>query len=178
MLTRLPEFVDPWRLADRRKSFSGQEKLRNLSRLRGLLTRPDGVVTYELRFGRDEGRWPRIRGRVRTTLNLECQRCLGELEVPVDAMLDLAVIEVPGEAEALPDSCEPVMAEDGRLRLLDVIEEELLLAVPQVPRHQTDVCAVTTQGTAAAGTGADKEQTEVRDSPFSVLAGMKTKRKN
>jgi uncharacterized protein len=178
MLTRLPEFVDPWRLADQGKSFSGQEKLRNLSRIRDLLTRPGGEVAYELRFGRDEGRWPRIKGWVRTTLNLECQRCLGELGVPVDAVLDLAVIEVPGEADALPESCEPVLAEDGRLRLLDIIEEELLLAVPQVPRHEAQDCAGAAQRAVAPQDGADTEQTEVPESPFAVLAGMKTKRKN
>jgi uncharacterized protein len=178
MLTRLPEFVDPWRLADQGKSFSGQEKLRNLSRLRDLMTRPGGEVAYELRFGRDEGRWPRIKGWVRTTLNLECQRCLGELGVPVDAVLDLAVIEVAGEADALPESCEPVLAEDGRLRLLDIIEEELLLAMPQVPRHEAQYCAAAAQRAVAPQDGADTEQTEVPESPFAVLAGMKTKRKN
>ena len=178
MLTRLPEFVDPWRLADQGKSFSGQEKLSNFSRLRSLLTRPDGEVAYELRFGRDEGRWPRIMGWVRTILNLECQRCLEELGIEVNAMLDLAVIEVPGEADALPASCEPVLAEDGRLRLLDIIEEELLLAVPQVPRHEAEDCAGVAQRAVALQDGADKEQKEVPESPFAVLAGMKTKRKN
>ena len=178
MLTRLPEFVDPWRLADQRKCFSGQEKVSNLPRLRGLLTRTDGEVAYELRFGRGEGRWPRITGWVRTTLNLECQRCLGEQEIPVDATLDLAVIEVPAEAETLPGSCEPVLVEDGRLRLLDIIEEELLLAVPQVPRHEAGVCAGAAQGAVAGQDGDDTEHTEVPDNPFAVLSGMKTKRNN
>jgi len=132
-------------------------------------------VAYELRFGRGEGRWPRIRGWVRTTLNLECQRCLGELGISVDATLDLAVIEVPDEADTLPDSCEPILVEDGRLRLLDIIEEELLLAVPQVPRHVAGVCAPAQK---AGQDRVDTEQTEVPESPFAVLTGMKTKRKN
>ena len=178
MLTRLPEFVDPWRLADQRKSFSGQEKVGNLPRLCGFLARPDGEVAYELRFGRGEGRWPRIMGWVRTTLNLECQRCLGELEIPVDAMLDLAVIEVLDEAETLPDACEPVLAEDGRVRLLDIIEDELLLAVPQVPRHEMGVCEGAAQGVVADQDGADTEQIAVPDNPFAVLSGIKTKRNN
>ncbi len=35
----------------------------------------------------------------------------------------------------MPDDLEPVLAEDDRLRLRDLVEEELLLSLPIVPLH-------------------------------------------
>ena len=79
--------------------------------------------------------------RASTTAVLECQRCLGPVEV-------LLVIErnfrfVYGEdaaAQLDAESEDDVLALTRALDLRDLIEDELLLALPIVPRHE--VCPV------------------------------------
>ena len=39
------------------------------------------------------------------------------------------------EQEMMPESYEPVLVENGRLALVELVEDELLLGVPQVPRN-------------------------------------------
>ncbi len=179
MSSRLVEFVDPWRLAGGGKVISGTVRLAELPRLTEVLQSTNGEVEYQLEFYSGEKKRPKIKGFVRAGLMLTCQRCLGPVVLPVDSDLNLAVIEVPEEAELLPDECDPVWVEDGQIQLLDLIEEELLLAVPQVARHSLDEC---TEALTEEYAAQEEFQPEVADNadsvldeenPFAVLAGLK-----
>jgi uncharacterized protein len=176
MSSRLPEYVDPWRLADREDCISGTVPLSEFTRLGSVLLSDDGEAVFRLDFSRDAKRRARITGAVSATLAVECQRCLKALELLVDAEINLAVIEVPEEAERIPGECDPVQAEDGLVHLLDMIEDELILAIPQVPMHEPDKCAVD------YGSPVPDEVPELspssetaEDNPFAVLARLKSK---
>ncbi|MEJ2384110.1 MAG: YceD family protein [Xanthomonadales bacterium] len=135
-----PDIVDPWKAADGRRAFGGTVPLARLERLTALLA-PDGAggidwgeAAFEAVFGYDEQGLVTIRVSVRAELPLVCQRSLEIYLEPVDRMSTVAVITDIGEQESLPDVYEPVLVEDRRLALASLVEEELLLAVPQVPR--------------------------------------------
>ncbi|MEW7983137.1 MAG: YceD family protein [Candidatus Sedimenticola endophacoides] len=173
----MPEFVDPWRSADQKRVFSGRIALDQLPRLAGVLARAAGEATYELGFARDEKRRARIRGGVSATLTLECQRCLEAFDLLVDTTLDLAVVEGSAEAERLPEAIDPVLAEAGMLRLPDLIEDELLLSIPQVPKHALEACAARERGDTARGqprqpAGETARRGQERH-PFAVLSQLK-----
>ncbi len=180
MSSRLPELVDPWRSADQNRSFSGRVELEQLHRLTGALHAVSGEAEFDLVFLRDEQRRPRISGHVRATLSLQCQRCLDELVLPVDAELNLAVIEVAAEAERLPEEVEPVQVEEGMLRLLDIVEDELILAIPQVPMHGPSECDVERAESAPEPVPADPrhDESDQKENPFSVLAGLRKDSEN
>ncbi len=176
MSLRLPEFLDPWRLAEQGGGVEGTVPLARMERLGDLLENRQGDVAFDLRFGRDDKRRPRITGRVRASLALTCQRCLGTLDLPVDVEVDLAVIEVQAEAERLPEACDPLLADNGRVRLLDLLEDELLLAVPQVPMHDAATCSMIEHGAdrdPAPATGGAAEAEPERPNPFAALAGLR-----
>ncbi|MES9913105.1 MAG: YceD family protein [Candidatus Sedimenticola sp. 4PFRAG1] len=177
MSSRLPEYVDPWRSADQRKHFSGRVEQADLPRLAGILKRIEGDVEFELMFDRDDKRRSRIKGFVRSSLVLECQRCLESMQLDVDSALNLGVIEVPDEAERLPEDMDPVQVEDGLIRLLDLVEDELILASPQVPMHTQQECRIELADNVDESLVADEQEsvTEHADNPFAVLAGLKTK---
>lgn len=177
MSARLPEFVDPWLLAERGRVIAGELDLARFPRLVEVLSDTKGVVQFELDFGKDERNRVRIKGFVRAGLCLECQRCLELVTLPVDSRLDLVVIEVPAEAERIPETCEPVIAEDGRLSVSDLIEEELLLAIPQIPMHDAEDCSMGRFETIENGQkGSRKESNTVN--PFAILSSLKPDRKN
>lgn len=79
--------------------------------------------------------------RVEADLPLLCQRSLEPYLEPVERRSSLAVVESVADQDAVPDHYEPVLADSGRLALQDLVEDELLLALPEVPRNP-DVAAV------------------------------------
>ncbi|MCG6897378.1 MAG: YceD family protein [Thiocapsa sp.] len=95
---------------------------------------------YRLRFDRDRRGRSIVSGCVQTGLRVCCQRCLGELEIPVDAAIALALVRRDEDARDLPDHLDPWLIADDRVRPLELVEDELLLAIPQIPRHSAGCC--------------------------------------
>ncbi len=175
MSSRLPEFIDPWHFAEIGKEISGHAKLSGFTRLTEVLVDTAGEAEFELRFRKGEKRRVHITGYVRAGLSLECQRCLEPVRIPVATELDVVVVEGYEEAGLLGDEFEPLLAGDKRIRLNEVIEDELLLALPQVPMHRQGECAASLDNTGWSPEQLDEEQAEKKPNPFAVLADLKSK---
>lgn len=179
MSMTLKDCLDPWKAADLGLSVTGQLDLQALPRLSALLlNNPDGepgVVEASLVFARDEDRRPFVEGNLSCQLTMQCQRCLEPMTLTVDEPLSMVFIEAGSRVEMTdnqePESRDIYDVEDRRLCLLDVIEDELLLQMPQVPMHTAPACVINTEfgdEPAAAETGE-------KENPFAVLAGLKGK---
>jgi uncharacterized protein len=73
-----------------------------------------------------------------TALQLACQRCLQPVTVALAIRPKLRFVHGEEQAERLDeDSEDDVLALDKALDLHDLIEDELILALPLVPRHDT-----------------------------------------
>ncbi len=175
MSSRFPDFVDPWRFADVEKQISGHIEITKLARLTGALKEPVGEAEFMLAFGRDAERRSRITGYVRAVLVLECQRCLGPMRYPVETSVDLIVVEGHGEAEQLPDSSDPLLIGETKVRLSDLVEDELLLALPQVAMHELEACTAKCPGREQPLNDGEQESATTPASPFAKLAELKTK---
>lgn len=167
MSQHFPELLDPLRFADLGKHFAGRIPLTAFSRLDPLLLDSTGDVEFELRFLRESGRAV-IRGRVRALLQLDCQRCRGSMAFEAVSEICLAVVEALGEVERLPEPYDPLLLEAPTIKLVELLEDELLLSLPQVPMHAPGQCA-------AAQAGEPEEAATVEASPFAVLAELKRK---
>ena len=108
-----------------------------------------------------------VSGRARTELRLRCQRCLEAMPYPVDVRFRLAVVQSAGEAERLPEALDPLLISEGRLRVADVVEDELLLSLPLVPKHAPEHCAPHGDGSAGP------RETTATAGPFSMLGAIK-----
>jgi uncharacterized protein len=172
MSKRLPEHLDPWRFADLGETFAGSVALQDLSRLRESLLDDQGRASFELEFYRDERRRACLKGRVEATLLLECQRCLKAVRLKVSSDTAIAFVEGFDEAEQLPEALDPWMVEDQRVSLQDLIEDELLLALPQVAMHPADECTATDTG-ARGDTAIEAADEAERENPFAILSGLK-----
>jgi uncharacterized protein len=175
MSSRLPDFVDPWHFADIGKRITGTVTLADLPRLGPFLQETDGQAEFELVFSRDEGKRACISGFVKAELVLQCQRCLGPLRVEVDSVINLVAVEGVGEAEQLPESVEPLLMEESRVRLADLVEDELLLSIPQIPRHTSGPCATDNVIKDSVSPEAAEDDQEKVENPFAELAALKTK---
>jgi uncharacterized protein len=135
--------IDGFEFASAGATQQGVLSLGAFERLRDVLASDEGEVAYELKGVRDERGRPSLRLRVRSTLQLRCQRCLGPLafEVQADSLLVLAATQAEIDADPV-DVQSPDRVLAGReMAVADLIEDELILAVPYAPRHERCVPA-------------------------------------
>ena len=167
---RLPHQIDPFRLAEAGAQLSGHLPLRQFSRLRQALADDTGSIAVKLDFDVDELGVPTVVGRVSATLPLICQRCLETYTYPVDVQIALAWVKTEQEADKLPLRYEPYVVEETPLLLNDVIEDELLLALPQIPMHDETECPASKL---LKQRNKVTDEPEPKANPFAVLAKLK-----
>jgi uncharacterized protein len=133
--------IDGFEFASAGATQQGVLPLSGFPRLRDMLASDEGEVAYQLRGVRDERGRPGLRLRVDGELQLRCQRCLGPMafEVKADELLLLAATQAEIDADpAEVDAPDRVVAAK-QMSVADLVEDELILAVPYAPRH--DECA-------------------------------------
>ncbi|GMQ89042.1 MAG: YceD family protein [Gammaproteobacteria bacterium] len=164
MLDCLPEYIEPVGLADAGRSFRGEVPVSELMRLRPSLSRADGRLKVALEFHVDERRVRTLSGCVEGSVDLVCQRCLETLMFPLDVDFKLGIISSDEEISRLPDGYEPLLVTGEPLRTFDVIEDEVLLAIPVIPLHE---------GVDGCKSGYVNQPAAEKENPFSVLKKLK-----
>jgi len=153
--------IDGFEFASAGAAQQGVWPLSDFPRLRDVLATGAGEVAYEIKGVRDARGRPALRLKVRGTLALRCQRCLEPM--PFEARTDetLVLAATVAEIHAEPaDAHGPDRVVAGKeMALRELIEDELILAVPYAPRHES----------CTAGTGSDAAD---RTSPFAGLRGL------
>lgn len=170
---RLPHQIDPFRLAEAGAQLSGNLPLRQFQRLRQILADDAGEIAVELNFEVDELGVPVVLGNISASLALTCQRCLEAFAFPVNQEIALAWVRTTQEADKLPLRYEPYLVEETPVILNDVIEDELLLALPQIPMHEEAQCPAS-KLLKQANTATNEP--EHNDNPFSVLEKLKSEK--
>jgi len=80
---------------------------------------------------------PWLHVRARTRLTLVCQRCLGPLDTTLEVDRWMRFVHGEEAAAALDAEIEDdVLALERMLDLHELVEDELILAMPLVPRHE------------------------------------------
>lgn len=170
----IPENVDPFRLAEQNLQIDGVVKIVDMHRLnasrRADIANATEVVNVRLTFGVDEQAQANVRGNIHTVLKLQCQRCMEHFNYEIISDFALGIVRSLEEAKSLSSEYEPALVkEDGQLALRDLVEDELILNLPLIPKHEPDICET-------AFPLADSSWEEAKgDSPFQVLQALKQK---
>ena len=78
------------------------------------------------------------------SLPLTCQRCLGPVDMTVSIDRSFRFVESEAQAEIEDEASEEdVLALSAEFSLADLLEDEVLMALPAVPRHEECPVAVT-----------------------------------
>ncbi len=148
------------------REFEGRIPLASMTRLRDGLFDTDGDVHYVLAFGTDQMKVPYAELRIDAALPLECQRSLQRFVFPVQTTQRLGLIRDEADEAALPAEYEALLVEaDGMLRPKELVEDELILALP--------VVAVAPDVDAVEREFAPTEEEQAQANPFAALAGLK-----
>ncbi|MCI0654008.1 MAG: YceD family protein [Methylococcaceae bacterium] len=133
-----------------------------MDRLSDSLIDDRGDVRYELLFAKDS-KICTVTGQVEAVLCLECSVCMNKMIYAVRTETGLAIVSSLEEAARLPGIYEPLLVVDRQTRIKEIIEEELLLAIPIIPRHEE--CTIAKHGYQSPRQNAMN--------PFSILAELK-----
>lgn len=169
MLKCLPEYVDALHLADMKQHLTGQLNVAGMQRLAPSLHTIQGMVDVELEFGKDEQHIRYLRGQIHARLTVNCQRCLRPMELAIYAEPCLGMVTAPDQLDNLPENYEPLMVDSQQMSLAGIIEDELILALPSVPRHADEVCSINQ-------ISAGLEQAAPHKNPFATLDQLKRNR--
>tara|TARA_B100001094_G_C17957485_1_gene683705 strand:- start:315 stop:842 length:528 start_codon:yes stop_codon:yes gene_type:complete len=169
---RLPKYMDARKIFLQREEVSGLIEIVDLTRLRGLLADDIGRVYVELSFVLDDSGKRVVKGKVKATLNVICQRCLEKFEILVGDEISLGVIESEELALGLDSALDPWICSDYKLSLLELVEEQLILCLPIVIHHEDSDCvnSIDYQANVSA-----MEGDSAKDNPFAELRTLKTK---
>lgn len=153
--------IDGFGFAAAGGSLRGAWPVSIMPRLREELHDNAGAVEFEVEGGCDAHGRPQLALRASATLVLTCRRCLGPVECALgaDAILLLAASQEEIDAEPISVEGPEWIVAQKEMALRDLVEDELLLALPYAPRHEN--CPA--QG---------REAAEKRHTPFEGLRGM------
>lgn len=143
-------------------SLQGELHVASLTRLHDLLADTDGCLTYRLEGMIGTRRRSQLVVAVDGMLSLRCQRCLEALRYPLElrSLLEFVDRECDLTQEELEDDSRDFLPNQKDLDVATLIEDEILLALPTVPRHEN--CVLPEVGRDVA-----------EESPFSVLAPLR-----
>ncbi len=141
MSGRLPVHIDPLRLADEGRQLQGELAGSSLARLREVAnpgSQPE-TVAVDLRFERSAQGARRMRGAISSTVELICQRCLEPVRIRLVAEPDVLLVASEAGSGGMTEAGDTLVAE-AQMALTQLVEDELLLALPMVPMHAEGEC--------------------------------------
>lgn len=155
--------LDVEELASRRAVLAGAVDPASMPRLLELVTARPGEIAYHIEFTRHVSRRPKMLGHVEGVLPLVCQRCLGRLDWSFDTRFEIVVVD---SERVETGGLDALVCSSGRIELARVIEDELLLALPNAPVHPHGACE------APPIRVSGEQPRSLRPSPFSALRAL------
>ena len=138
---KLPITIDPYKSAQRRLVCNGVFEVSEMNRLLAACKGCDQQVHVNVSFGIDELGLVTISGKGCVSATLICQRCTGDLEVELDIDFVFSPVKNEEAAENLPSYYDAIELNDnGEVNLRELVEDELILAIPLIPRHIIEHC--------------------------------------
>lgn len=115
----------------------GRVAASDLPRLAESLTDAGSVLSWQLRGEKDEEGKLFLVLTVEGVLSLTCQRCLAGMAWSLDVSGRLLLVPEgePWPEEELEDDSMDAIAAEREMSVLTLVEDEVLLALPAVPRH-------------------------------------------
>lgn len=170
---KIPITLDPTRAAQKRMSFIGYVPLNNLTRLSESLVDSAGDVDVSVHFGTDEQGLVYIEGNAEVQVQVTCERCGDPMAMALTC--SFAYTPIHGDDSAhddIPQRYDVVEKDEhGEVNLRQLVEDELILALPLFPMHEEGQC----DPAKLQMTWGEIEPEPEKPNPFAVLQELKKK---
>ena len=166
---KLPVTIDPYKSAQRRLECEGYFELTGMDRLLAECGDTQGNVYVKVLFEVDEQGLVVISGNGSTTVSLACQRCNEFYSQDLEIEFSFSPAKNEEAAEKLPSYYDAIeLDENGEVNLRDLVEDELLLEIPLIPKHPEDECSAP-----ADSVWGELPEALDKPNPFDVLKQLK-----
>jgi uncharacterized protein len=162
--SRLKRISDAFVFAREGRVLEGELAVSGLERLHDLLAEVSGSISFRLQGYKSEHGELMLHLTVGGMIPLACQRCLQAIsyQLDVDSLLEIIPEGTDMSQDELEDDTRDFLPLAGELDVAELVEDEILLALPVAPRHEK--CGLPGAGDAGE-----------RINPFAALAGLKGK---
>ena len=156
--------IDSLPFAREARVLQGEFPVAVFERLQDALADSVGVIRYRVEGGQGARNRPQLHLQLDGVLSLNCQRCLEgvDFHLRVSNVLEFVDDENELTQEEFEDDSKDFLPAQSEVDVVALIEDEIILALPSAPRH--DSCALP---------GAVQDDGAV--SPFAALKGFKRK---
>jgi uncharacterized protein len=145
--------------------------LADLPRVSHELSATDGEARGSVRFSRQLGQAVADL-TVSARPEVVCQRCMQPMRWPVDVKSRIALVSDYSAADRVPEELEVFLVEGDSVSVRDLVDEEVMLALPQIARHEEgSECADRAMQQSGHEAGADEAPTDVQK-PFAQLGEL------
>ena len=111
-----------------------------LQRFGAMLYEVDGDIDLELSFSKGKRGTTLILGRVQAAVVLICQNCMQPFRKSLDCDINFQLVGSDREFDQFEDDADAIVCENKEISLADLIEDELIMSVPMIPRHMESEC--------------------------------------
>lgn len=161
----VPIVIDSLDFACKAEVCRGKIAIAGFQRLQDYLVNNFGELGYAVIGVLDANGRPVLRVDIQGVVNLQCQRCLEELEHVLDIHTELLLAQNEQELQRFDEdeSVDCILAQHD-MDVLSLIEDEIILGLPVSPRHEQSECMPG---------GREDGKTTRETSPFAALAVLK-----
>ncbi len=149
----------------------GKCLIKQFKRLKSVLASEQGEAMVTLKFDR-AGPIPFVIGQISVEMQFKCQRCMNTMSKEMDIHFKLGFVQNDTQMERLPEEYEPYLLTTDENHLLDMLEEEILLALPLVPTHESDCSEYLQKQISEQNVEVETAEEKDRENPFSVLKDL------
>ena len=133
---KLPGIINLSLLAENRQNLRGSYMLSQLPRFdQDMIPQPGAMVTFCLRFQQAPAGEVSVTGEIEYCCSLLCVRCTRRFEMAIRNDIRWQTVADWHSAQRLSPGVEPLPASEKGVKLVELIEDEVLLGIPDSPRH-------------------------------------------
>lgn len=163
-MKQLPEQIALDKAIHGQRRYQGRVAIKNMSRLLDMLADTEGMVDYTIQFERTARILGKAQVKVTADLPLMCTISLKKFNFPVEIDSTLGFIDDLAYEDLLDVGMEASWVEDGYVNPLEIIEDELILAVPDAPYNENYY---------EESQHEEPEESEQTVNPFAILKSLK-----
>ncbi|GLO60399.1 hypothetical protein MACH09_09070 [Vibrio sp. MACH09] len=169
---KIPRSVDPAKTAQKRLDYNGIIQISLFKRLAESVVSVKRDAEVSLSFELDEQRLVVISGKANVEVDLECQRCNEVFAHQCDVQFTYTPYYSEKSEEEAPEEYDLVdLNEYGEVDLIQLVEDEFILGLPQIAMHDEANCSVNSNNLVFGDLPEEVE--EEKPNPFEVLKNLK-----
>lgn len=137
----IPTRVNHRKLAMEKRKIEGSIPIDQLGRFSELVEASTGEVGVSLSFRKGRKRSNLMVGRAIAEVSLQCQNCMQPVDYRIEANYRHLLLSDEAQLADLDEEEDGIVCDDDMVAVADLIEDELLLALPMVARHESEQCS-------------------------------------